>query len=173
MLVQQCLEQFALQWPVGACSSCSPPLPEGFPAAQTAPDSALARCAPCLCLYSIPRIICGEERAGGLLEQSILTGSALHCLLQQHTSLNTVLASWEYRGSVLHFMVWSLVCGLLRVLHRLQNTQSCHGSLRASDKCLQTDAPLGTSSLDVSSARLPLRDRFSTPGLDPSQIPYV
>lgn len=74
--MQQCLEQFALRWPVGACSSCSPLHIEnlhalhcchrGFPSAQMALDSGLVHCAPCLHHYSNLRIICWEGRAGGL-----------------------------------------------------------------------------------------------------------
>ena len=90
----------------------------GLPSALTTPDSGLVSCAPCLRLYSVPRIICGEEGAGGLVEQSALMESAQHLLLlQQHVSLKAVLASWEYCEPALHFRVWSLVCGLLGLLY--------------------------------------------------------
>lgn len=145
----------------------------GFPSAQMAPDSGLVHCAPSLHLYFTLRIICQERRAGVLLEQSVLVESAQRLLLlQQHASLTAVLAAWEYHGPALHFTVWSLR-GLLRLLYKLQNTQSCYASARASDKRWWTEALLHTSSLDMSSAWIPLCDRFSTLGPDPSRIPYV
>lgn len=170
----QCLEQFALQWPVGACSSCFPPLPQRF--SFSSDGSGLWISALCSFPASLRlslRIIRQERRAGVLLEQSALMESAQHLLLlQQHASLTAVLAAWEYHEPALHFTVWSL-CGLLRLLYKLQNTQSCYASARASDKRLQTEALLHTSSLDMSSAWIPLCDPFSTLGPDPSRIPYV
>lgn len=146
----------------------------GFPSAQMAPDSGLVHCAPSLHLYFTLRIIRQERRAGVLLEPSALMESAQRLLLlQQHASLTAVLAAWEYHGPALHFTVWSLLCSLLRLLYKLQNTRSCYASARASDRRLRTEAVLHTSSLDMSSAWIPLCDRFSTRGPDPSRIPYV
>lgn len=77
-------------------------------------------------------------------------------LFSSSTLPKAVLDFEEYCRPDLHLRVWSLVCGLLRLLYKLQKTQSCCTLATASNKHLQAEAPLDTSLLDVSSAWLML-----------------
>lgn len=129
--MQQCLEQFALPWPVGACSFCSPMLPQRFPLAHMDSESGLALCSLPVSLLQ-PQDYLPERESRGFAGARCSHGEcpALPSPAA-HTSLQAVLISWGYHGPILYFVVWSLVCSLLRLLCKLQNTQSCCTSVGA------------------------------------------